>query len=64
MLSVLNKHGPLISAGLHFLFYPNHTADIQSVLQSLKGQKFAGELSIIVVDLKRMKIDSGEWVRH
>lgn len=40
VLSVLKKHGPLVSAGLHFLFDPNHTADRQPVLQSLKEQRY------------------------
>jgi hypothetical protein len=38
VLAVLKKHGPLVSGGLHFLFDPNHTADVQPVLQSLREQ--------------------------
>jgi|KBSMisStaDraftv2_1062788.scaffolds.fasta_scaffold694838_1 hypothetical protein len=39
VLSVLKEHGPLVSGGLHFLFDPNHTADIEPVFQSLRAQR-------------------------
>lgn len=35
VLALLKRHGPLVYAGLTFLFDPNHTAYMQPVLQSL-----------------------------
>jgi hypothetical protein len=40
VLALLKKRGPLVSAGLYFLFDPNHTADAQPVLQTLKEQGY------------------------
>ena len=40
VLSVLKRHGPLVSGGLHFIFDPNHTAEIYSVLNGLRDHGY------------------------
>ncbi|HEV8328438.1 MAG TPA: hypothetical protein VGQ08_13235 [Nitrospiraceae bacterium] len=60
VLALFKKCGPLVSMGLYFLFDPNHTADAQPVLQSLREQGYIEVtqdmmVTITVSGLKRLE---------